>query len=580
MKLNLYTFMQHLKIKINSLEFQGEPILKNIELTINRTDKISIVWPNGAGKTTLMKILTGEITDYDGFLENIWNLKFWYLHQIYSDNEEKLVREELADAFTKIQEMDEKLKDLEDKMTEHPEIIEEYTSLLEQFNNIGGYDYENKIHWVANGMWILELLDKKLVEISGGQRTKVALAKVLLESPDILFLDEPTNFIDMSSVEWLESYLQNKWNWGYVIISHDREFLDKTCDKTLEIQPQRPATMYHCNYTDYVLEREKVEKIRMDDWIRQQEYIEKQNGLINRFRAGSRAGWAKSREKMIDRMEKVEKPFIPRKPKFFFEYSGESSDKLISYKEAFIGRDKKDPLFYISEIILYKWMRVWVVGENWVWKSTFIKTILWEVSLLDGYQSIWKWAEILYYSQIHEELYKDLTVRDNFKKHGINYPDEHLIWLIKHYLFEKEDLDKTVSQLSGGQTSKLLFCILGQKSSNLLILDEPTNHLDYDTRESLEFALKKYEWSILFISHDRYFVNKLASHVWFIADGELSVSYGNYEDYRFKIEHKLDMDMHLFDEDAQLNLVLEDKLGEKEFKRLKNKFGKWKKRRN
>ncbi|MCH8518497.1 ATP-binding cassette domain-containing protein [Candidatus Gracilibacteria bacterium] len=567
--------MQHLKIKINSLEFQGESILRDIELTINRTDKIAIVGPNGAGKTTLMKVLTGEIKDYNGGIENIGNLKYGYLHQIYSDNEEKLVREELEGAFGDLQEMEKKLETLEETMDD----IEGYTSLLEQYNNLGGYEYHNKIHQVANGMGILELLDKKLVEVSGGQRTKVALAKVLLENPDILFLDEPTNFIDMGSVEWLESYLQNKWNGGYVIISHDREFLDKTCDKTLEIQPQRAATMYHCSYSDYIGEREKVEKNRIDDWGRQQEYIEKQEQLINRFRAGSRAGWAKSREKMLEKMEKVEKPFVPRRPKFFFEYSGESSEKLLSYKEAFIGREKKSPLFFISEVTLHKGMRIGVVGENGVGKSTFIKTILGQIPLLDGYQSLGKSTDILYYSQLHEELERDKSMRENFSKHGIHMPDEHLIGLIKHYLFDKEDLDKKVSELSGGQTSKLLFCILGQKASNLLVLDEPTNHLDYDTREALEEALKKYEGSILFISHDRYFVNKLASHVRFIADGELSVSYGNYEDYRFKIEHKLDMDIHLYDEEAELNLVLEDKLGEKEFKRLKNKFGKGKKRR-
>lgn len=570
--------MNHLKIKIESLEFAGEPILRDISLTINQGDALSIVWPNGSGKTTFMKILTGEITGYEGFIENIWNMKLGYLHQIYSDNEEKLVSQELAQAFWQIQEMDTQLKALEEEMSHNPDVIEQYSSLLEQFWNIWGYDFENKIHWVANGMWILDLLDKKLTEISGWQRTKVALAKVLLESPDILFLDEPTNFIDMASVEWLESYLQNKWTWGYVIISHDREFLDKTCDKTLEIQPQLPATLYHCSYSDYVIEREKTEKIRTDDWGRQQEYIGKQEQLINRFRAGSRAGWAKSREKMIDKMDKYEKPYIPQKPKFFFEYSGESPEKLINYKEAFIGRDKKNPLFFIQEVILHKWMRVGVVWENGSWKSTFIKTILGQIPLLDWYESIGKASNILYYSQMHEELFKNLSVRDNFVKHGINYPDEHLIGLIKHYLFEREDLDKKVSQLSGWQTSKLLFCILWQKSSNLLILDEPTNHLDYDTRESLEFALKQYQWSILFISHDRYFVNKLATHVWFIAENELSISYGNYEDYRFKIEHKLDMHMHLFDEESQLNLVLEDKLWEKEFKRLKNKFSKDKKR--
>lgn len=566
--------MQHLKIKVKSLEFQGEQILKNIELTINRDDTIAIVGPNGAGKTTLMKVITGELKEYDGFIENIGNLKIWYLHQIYSDNEEKTVREELENAFSELQQIEKNLEKLEETM----EDIDAYTSLLEQYNNLWGYEYPNKIHQVANGMGLLELLSKKLVEISGWQRTKVALAKVLLESPDILFLDEPTNFIDMESVEWLENYLQNKWNGGYVIISHDREFLDKTCDKTLEVQPQLPTTMYHSNYSHYVVEREKVEKIRMDDWERQQEYIEKQEGLVNRFRAGSRAGWAKSREKMIDKMEKLEKPFVPQRPKFFFKYSWESSEKLVSYKEAFIGREKESPLFYISEVVLHKGMRVWVVGENGVWKSTFIKTILGHIPLLDGYQSIWKSSEILYYSQLHEELDREKTMRENFQKHGIHLSDEHLIGLIKHYLFEREDLDKKVSELSWGQTSKFLFAILWQKSSNLLVLDEPTNHLDYDTREALEEALQKYAGSILFISHDRYFVNKLASHVWFIHDGELSVSYGNYEDYRFKLEYKLDMDFHVFDEEAELNLVLEDKLWEKEFKRLKNKFGKGKRK--
>jgi len=569
--------MQHLKIKIEKLEFQGEPILKDIELTINKNDKISVVGPNGAGKTTFMKVIVWDIKIFEGFVENIWAMSVGYLHQVYSDNEEKTVHEELREAFAQIQSMEKKLKELEDTMWENPKLIEEYSELLEQFNNIWWYEYENKIHQVSWGIWVLELLEKKLSEISGWQRTKIALAKVLLESPDILFLDEPTNFIDMASVEWLESYLKNTWKWGYVIVSHDREFLDKTCTKTLEIQPNLPGTMYHYNYSDYVIEREKIEKIRLDDWERQQEYIGKQEQLINRFRAGSRAGWAKSREKMIDKMEKLEKPYIPKKPKFFFEYSWESPEKLVSYKDAFIGR--QDPLFFINEVILSKWMRVWVVWENGAWKSTFIKTILGQIPLLEWYQSIWKASEILYYSQMHEELYRDLTMRDNFHKHGINYPDEHLIWIIKHYLFEKTDLDKRVSELSGGQTSKLLFCILGQKSSNFLILDEPTNHLDYDTRESLEFALKKYEWSILFISHDRYFVNKLATHVWFIADEKLSISYGNYEDYRFKIEHKLDMDMHLFDEEAQLNLVLEDKLWEKQFKKLKDKFSKDKKRR-
>jgi len=571
--------MKHLKIKINTLEFQWEKILENIDFTLNSSDRISIVGCNGAWKTTLLKVLTWEIKNYDGGIENIWNMSLGYLHQIYSDDENKTVFEELETGFTDIKKLNQKIEEFEIQMKKDPEnmdLIEKYTTLLDQFNNIWWHNYKNKIHWVANGMWILDLLDKKLIEVSGWQRTKIALAKVLLESPDILFLDEPTNFIDMAGVEWLESYLKNKWKWGYVIVSHDREFLDKTCNKTFEIQPKNGLTFYHSNYSEYVIEREKIEKKKLENYKREQEFIDKEEKLINRFRAGSRAGWAKSRERSLGKMERLNKPYIPKKPKFFFEYTGETPEKVLSFKEVFIGR--KEPLFTINDIVLHVWQRIGIVWENGVWKSTFIKTIIWELDILDGQYTKWKAVHISYYSQLHDELDNKLTMRDNFHKHWIQYPDEHLIWFIKHYLFEKTDLDKKVWDLSGWQRSKLLFAILWQKECNLLILDEPTNHLDYDTRESLEQSLQDFKWVILFISHDRYFVNKVATNIWFIKDWELSVSYGNYEDYRFKLEHNIEMDMDLFDEEAELNLVLEEKLGEKEFKRLKNKFSRKKSR--
>ncbi|RKW24998.1 ABC transporter ATP-binding protein [Candidatus Gracilibacteria bacterium] len=571
--------MKHLKININILEFEGETIFKDINFTLNKNDKVAIVGSNGAGKSSLMKILTGEMKNYDGSIDNVGNLSLGYLKQIYSDNENKLVREELREAFTEIVKMEAELDDLESKMasdSQNMNLIENYTILLEQFNNIGGNDYKNQIHQVANGIGILELLDKKLTEISGGQRTKVALAKVLLESPDILFLDEPTNFIDMNSVEWLESFLQNKWKSGYVIISHDREFLDKTCDKTYEVQKGRGLTYYFSNYTGYLSERDRIEKKKMDEYKREQEYLEKQKNLINRFRAGSRAGWAKSREKSLEKREIIEAPVIQRKPKFFFSYTGETPEKLLSFKECFIGRE--NPLFFINELYLYRNQRIGIVGENGVGKSTFIKTILGQIKMLDGFFGKGKGLKIGYYSQMHEELDTTKTVRENFLKQKIEYPDQQLISLLNHYLFDMKFLDKKVSELSGGERSKLLFAILGQKEFNLLILDEPTNHLDYDTRESLEEALSKFSGSILFISHDRYFVNKLSTNIWFISEGELSVSYGNYEDYKFKLENNIDMDLSLWDQEAELNLVLEEKLGEKAFKRIKEKFSGGKKR--
>ncbi len=572
--------MKHLKVKIDKLEFNGESVLKDISFTLNENDRLSFVGPNWAWKTTLLKILTGEIKQFDWGIENIWNLTLGYLHQVYSDNEDKTVREELRDGFQDIKEFEAKISEVENQMAEDPEnmeIIEEYTTLLEQLQNLWWNEYENKIHWVANGMWILSLLDKKLNEVSGWQRTKIALAKVLLESPDILFLDEPTNFIDMKSVEWLESFLQNKWKWWYVIISHDREFLDKTCSKTYEVQPNRALTFYHTNYSWYVDQRGRTEKKKMDDWKREQEYVHKQETLINRFRAWSRAWWAKSREKSLDKMERLEKPYIPKKPRFNFEFTWELPEKVLSFKELFIGRD--EPLFFIQEAILYAGQRIWIVWENGAWKSTLLKSIIWELEMLDGFYSKGKWVQISYYSQMHEELDREKTVRENFEKHWLHYPDQHLIAILSHYLFNAPDIDKKVKDLSWGQTSKLLFAILWQKECSLLILDEPTNHLDYDTRESLEDSLTKFKWSLLFISHDRYFVNKLATNIWFIDDGELSISYWNYEDYRYKQEHNIEMDINLFDEEAELNLVLEEKLWESEFKRLKNKFTKGKDKR-
>jgi ATP-binding cassette, subfamily F, member 3 len=565
--------MKHLQIQIEKYEVDGKEVLKDISFTLNQKDKIALVGQNGAGKTTLLKILTGEIKEFQWNIENIGNMTLGYLSQINIDNSDKTAYEELKDAFSLIIKIENDLKSYEEKLflDQSPQVLNEYTALLDQFNNIGWYGYEKEIHAVANGMDILPLLDKKLVEISWWQRTKVALAKILLLKPDMLFLDEPTNFVDLASLEWLENYLTTKWYGGYVIISHDRTFLDVTCTKTYEVQPNRPLNFYHVSYSLYVWERERREKKLQEDYERQQDWIKEQEWLVNRFRAGSRAGWAKSREKMIERTEKIEIPYSQRKPKFQFADALESGEKIMVFKEAFIGR--KEALFYISDIILFKGQKIGIVWENGVGKSTLIKTILGHIALLDGYFSLGKGLEILYYSQLHEELDRTKTIKENFELHWLHYSDQIITSILANYLFSYEDIYKKVGDLSGGQVTKLHFAILGQKNSNLLILDEPTNHLDYDSREALEFALKKYNWTILFISHDRYFVNKVATHIWFIHDWELSLSYGNYEDYRFKLEHGINMDMSLFDEEAQLNLVLEDKLGEKWMKRLKEKYG-------
>ena len=319
-----------------------------------------------------------------------------------------------------------------------------------------------------------------------------------------------------------------------MIISHDREFLDRTCGMVYEIVPGHPLQIYHGNYTFSVAEKAKKEERHWKVYEEQQTMIEGEKSLINRFRAGSRASFARSRERALDKLDIIEKPYIPPRTNFQFHFGEPSGEKVFSFKECFIGR--KDPLFYIRDVVLTAGERIGIVGENGVGKSTFLKTILGELEPLDGYLQKGKGLEIAYYSQMHEELMRDKTVYDNFVAHGLTFPRERLAALLAQYGFAFTDIDRKITSFSGGQISKILFAILGQKSSNLLILDEPTNHLDYEARESLELSLRKYPGTILFISHDRYFVNKIANKLWIITDGELLVNYGNYSDYQYKKE--------------------------------------------
>lgn len=294
------------------------------------------------------------------------------------------MRAELRNAFLDILEAEARLDRAEKSMAENGE-VEEYTEALEHFQMLGGYDFEREIDRVGRGIGIFHLLDSKISEVSGGQRTKIALAKMLLSRPNFLLLDEPTNFIDLQSAEWLEAYLQETWKGGYMIISHDREFLDATCSKVFEITPHHTLEVYHGNYSNYVAERKRREEKAMEEYERHEEFMKSEKALINRFRAGSRASFAKSRERQLEKVEEVKPPLIPYRPSFIFNFSERPGEKILEFKECFIGR--KEPLFFINEIVLRNHDRVGIVGENGVGKSTFLKTILGELSLLDGYFS-------------------------------------------------------------------------------------------------------------------------------------------------------------------------------------------------
>lgn len=588
--------MNHLNINIDTFERDGEVIIGNIHTIINASDRIALIGPNGIGKSTLMKIVSWVITEYTGSIENIWGITLGYLEQIHFMDETTSIRDELKDAFSEIRELEDTIKREEERMSETGE-YDAYTDALERYKFLGGYTYENEVERVARGIGIFHLLEKKLSEVSGGERTKIGLAKILLSKPNFLLLDEPTNFIDLTSVEWLEKYLCETWKWWYLIVSHDREFLDETCTHVIEVIGKNGITHYAGNYSDSVIEKKKQLEKSLKLYDEQQTMLESEKELINRFRAGSRAGFAKSREKQLEKVELLEKPTIREWVKFQFPFDKHGPETLIKMEDAFIGR--KEPLFYIRHAILNKWDRIGIVGENWVWKSTLIKTLLGDIKALEWYVHIHENARILYFSQLHESLDTEKTIYENFHLHGLDYTKERVGWVIGTYGFDYFDTEKRVQNLSGWERSRLLFCILGQNpsawkkqvdeygnlipwydTSNILILDEPTNHLDYETREALEQAIRWYPGSILFISHDRYFVNKVSSHLWIIEDGELMISYGNYDDYRYKREKWISLDMSLFDAEGELDLVLEEKLWVVEARRIKEKFARKKKRRS
>jgi ATP-binding cassette, subfamily F, member 3 len=561
--------MNHLHINIEYYEIHGETIIRDISLIINADERIALVGKNWAGKSTFMKILSGQIPDYVGNIENIGAITLGYLEQIHFMNEGKTVRDELKDAFAYIRGLEQSIEKEEHHMSKTGE-FERYTELIDEYKMHGGYTYENEVEKVARGIGIFHLLERTLHDISWGERTKIALAKILLSKPEFLLLDEPTNFIDLSSVEWLEKYLIETWKGWYLIVSHDREFLDETCEKTIEIIPQSGIQIYHGNYSFSVEEKTKRQEKDKKKYEEQQVLIETEKTLINRFRAGSRAGFAKSREKALEKIDLIEKPQIPQEIIFNFPKTKLSPETLLKGEDVFIGR--KDPLFYIRDITLSRGNRIGIVGENGVGKSTFLKTILKEIWPLEWHLKLHENVEFLYFSQLHESLDPEKTIEENFTLHGFDYSKERIGWILYHYGFGYHDGNKKISWLSWGERSRILFALLGENSSNLLIFDEPTNHLDYDTRESLEKALRSYEWTILFISHDRYFVNKLANLLWIIEDGELIISYGNYEDYRYKKEHGINLDMSLFDADGEMDIVLEEKLGKVEARRIKEKF--------
>lgn len=526
------------KIINGSISFGAETILEEINFEIRGKEKIAIVGRNGAGKSTLLK----SLIDNEMIEEGIGTEKFaiykegnpviGYLKQIEFEDEESTLVEEILKAYKPLIELEEKMKKLENqlKIESNDTIVKEYTNARERYEILDGYTYQKEYKTALHKFgFSQEEENKKISEFSGGQRTKIAFIKLLLSKPDILLLDEPTNHLDITTIEWLEGYLKN-YPKAIVIVSHDRMFLNKIVDKVYEIE-YATMTKYTGNYSSFEEQKKANYEKQQKDFEYQQKEIKRLTDIANRFRyKPTKAKMALSKLKQVERMVKVEEP-NPYDVKTFhtnFEIKQESGRNVLNVKNLKIGYDK--PLSEVS-FELYKGQKLAIIGANGMGKSTLLKTITKEIPALGGEFNLGYHVDLAYFDQQMAFENQEKTVLEEFSE---NFPDLMTTQIrnaLAAFLFQGEDVFKEIKVLSGGEKVRLKLCEILKKGTNFLLLDEPTNHMDIIGKESLERMLQQYEGTLLFVSHDRYFVNKIADSLLIFENGKVKYFQGSYEEY-------------------------------------------------
>lgn len=525
-----------------SVSFGTDVILNKITFGLNGGDRVGVVGVNGAGKSLLFKVICGKMRQDSGSVSISKDLKVAYLEQNASFESKKPIFDEMLPAFSSLLAMEERLHVIQDAMLhetsdgEHMRYAAEYTALEERFRKEGGYEFRGRIRSMLTALGFDEKRQNDSIEtLSGGQKTRLALARTLLSEPDILMLDEPTNHLDIFSVEWLEGYLA-VYKKTLLVISHDRYFLDKVTDKTLEIENTR-GKLYNASYSGFVKQKEKDREIEERHYKNQQHEIERMEEFIENQRRWNRERniiAAESRMKAIERMEKLEKPTaLPDSVSMHFSSGSNKllSDMILEASELSKSFGEKR-LFSNVSFVLHSGERMFLFGENGVGKSTLLKILCGKLAQDSGsYEYISK-IRIGYYDQEHQGLNPDNTVLDELWN---TYPDKkqsEIRGALARFLFKAEDVFKTVSVLSGGEKARLTFAKMMLDELNLLILDEPTNHLDAATREVLEDALLRYDGTVLAVSHDRYFIRKLATRIFELRTDGTAFDYkGEYEDF-------------------------------------------------
>lgn len=525
-------------LQANKIErsFAGEVLFDNISLQVDERDRIALVGKNGAGKSTLLKILVGEEEPTSGEINKKRDLSLSYLAQDSRFESSNTIYDEMLHVFDDLRKTEKTLRQMELEMGEKTgadleKLMQDYDRLSEEFRQAGGFTYEADIRAILNGFKFDESMwQMKIEELSGGQNTRLALAKMLMEKPNLLVLDEPTNHLDIETIAWLENYLVN-YSGALLIVSHDRYFLDKVATITLDLT-KHSLDRYVGNYSSFVEQKEQKLLTEAKNYEKQQKEIAALEDFVNRNLArASTTKRAQSRRKQLEKMERLDKPEAGTKSAHMTFHSGKTSGNVVlTVEEAAVGYDDQ----ILSEPInldIRKMNAVAIVGPNGIGKSTLIKSIIGQIPFIKGEVRFGANVEVGYYDQTQSKLTPHNSVLDELWNDFKLTPEVEIRNRLGAFLFSGDDVKKTVGMLSGGERARLLLAKLSMENNNFLILDEPTNHLDIDSKEVLENALIDFDGTLLFVSHDRYFINRVATQVLELSEEGSTLYLGDYDYY-------------------------------------------------
>lgn len=541
------------QISNGAVAFGDDVILHSIDFEIRNTEKIAIVGRNGCGKTTLLKLISGEVemekldSDESAFIAKAGNPEIGYLKQIAFDDPDVTLEQEVRKCFVK---MDERKAELARAAAElehdySDEKVARYTAMEEAFKDDGGYYYEKEYEVMIRKFGFSDDERKKPIrDFSGGQQTKIAFIKLLLSKPDILLLDEPTNHLDVTTIEWLEGYLKS-YPKAVVVVSHDRMFLDNVVDVVYEIE-YGTARRYPGNYTNFIARKKENYDKQMKDHIAQQKEIERLQRMVTRFKGKpTKTSMAQSKQKAIDRMVIIEAPDKYDNKTFHanFQPEKETGNDVLYTSELAIGYDH--PLSVVS-LDLKRGEKLGILGGNGLGKSTFLKTIVGKIPALSGEYRFGTNVQIGYFDQQMAMYTSNKTVLDDFWDEYPNLTETEARNALGAFLFSGDDVFKNVNMLSGGEKVRLALCKILKTRPNMLVLDEPTNHMDIVGKETLESMLKDYKGTLIFVSHDRYFVKKVATQLLVFEDGTTNLYQFGYEQYQEKLDREAEESKNVY----------------------------------